>query len=101
VALVGEAAGFVSPSSAEGISFALESGAAFAAALAAGGVAGATERYRAATAPLRRKVPSKVWKGALLDLPLLRSLALASGIGSVTVGAAPSRAGDHTCLSRG
>lgn len=100
VALVGEAAGFVSPSSAEGISFALESGAAFAAALAAGGVAGAAERYRAATAPLRRKVLSKVLKGALLDQSLLRGLALASGIGSVPVGAAASLPREHTCPSR-
>ncbi len=100
VALVGEAAGFVSPSSAEGISFALESGADFAAALAAGGVAGAAERYRAATMPLRRKVLSKVLKGALLDQALVRGLALASGIGSVRVGAAPSPPREHTCLSR-
>ena len=89
VALVGEAAGFVSPSSAEGISFALESGAALAAALAVGGVEGAARRYREATAPLRRKVLTKVLKGALLDRALLRSLALASGIGTVPVGAAP------------
>jgi geranylgeranyl reductase len=100
VALVGEAAGFVSPSSAEGISFALESGAAFAAALAAGGVEGAAERYRAATAPLRRKVLSKMVKGALLDRALLRSLALASGIGSVPVGAAPAASVEDPCVSR-
>jgi flavin-dependent dehydrogenase len=92
VTLVGEAAGFVSPSSAEGISFALESGAALAAALASGGVAGAAERYRAATAPLRRKVLSKVLKGALLDRAALRGLALATGLGSVQVGVPPALA---------
>jgi flavin-dependent dehydrogenase len=92
VTLVGEAAGFVSPSSAEGISFALESGAALAAALASGGVAGAAERYGAATAPLRRKVLSKVLKGALLDRAALRGLALATGFGSVQVGVPPALA---------
>jgi hypothetical protein len=49
-------------------------------------------RYRAATAPLRRKVLSKALKGAFLDRALLRNLALASGIGSIPVGAAPSLA---------
>jgi len=88
VVLVGEAAGLVSPSSAEGISFALESGAA----LAAGGVTGAAARYRAAAAPLRRKVLSKVLKGALLYRPSLRNLVLASGIGAVPVGPLPSPA---------
>jgi flavin-dependent dehydrogenase len=92
VALVGEAAGFVSPSSAEGISFALDSGAALAAVLAEGDVTDLERRYRAATAPLRRKVLSKALKGALLDRAVLRNLALTSGIGSVPVGAAPSLA---------
>jgi len=88
IALVGEAAGLVSPSSGEGISYALESGAALASALAAG-VEGAVGRYRAAVEPLRRKVLSKVVKGALLDRALVRRLALASGLGAVPVGEAP------------
>jgi flavin-dependent dehydrogenase len=89
VALVGEAAGFVSPSSAEGISFALESGAALGAAIEAGGVEGAAERYRAATARLARKVLAKVLKGLLLDRAAFRSAALASGVGAIPVGAPP------------
>jgi len=90
VALVGEAAGLVSPSSGEGISYALESGAALAAGLLSGDVEGALGRYRAAVAPLRRKVLSKIVKGALLDRALVRRLALASGLGAVPVGEAPA-----------
>lgn len=99
VALAGEAAGFVSPSSAEGISFALESGAALGEALATG-LDGWAERYRDATAALRRKVLAKVVKGALLDRAALRSLALASGLGAVRVGVAPETARGVVAVAR-
>ncbi|HSN91809.1 MAG TPA: FAD-binding protein [Anaeromyxobacteraceae bacterium] len=88
VALAGEAAGFVSPSSAEGLSRALRSGAALAAALAPG-LEGWAPRYRAATAGLRREILGKRLKASVLFSPTLRRAVMASGIGAVPVGEAP------------
>jgi flavin-dependent dehydrogenase len=90
VALVGEAAGLVSPSSAEGVSAALRSAAALATALGPG-LSGWAERYRRETAPLRRALLLKVAKARLLSSPGLRALALACGIGAVPVGAPPEQ----------
>jgi flavin-dependent dehydrogenase len=92
VALAGEAAGFVSPSSAEGLSRALRSGAALAGALAPG-LDGWAPRYRAATAGLRREILGKTLKAAVLFSPLLRRAVMASGVGAVPVGEAPSAVG--------
>jgi flavin-dependent dehydrogenase len=88
VGLVGEAAGFLSPSSAEGISFALRSAALLAGALEPG-LAGWAARYRAATRPLRRGLALKALKAPLLYAPRVRRLVMASGIGAVAVGAPP------------
>lgn len=88
VALVGEAAGFVSPSSAEGLSHALRSGAALAAALAPG-LEGWAARYRAATAGVRRELLVKTVKAPLLFWPLIRRAVMRSGLGSVPVGEPP------------
>jgi flavin-dependent dehydrogenase len=88
VALVGEAAGLVSPSSAEGISRALRSGAALAEALAPG-LEGWEARYRAATAGLRRELAAKALKAPVLFHPVLRRLVMASGVGTIPVGASP------------
>jgi len=82
VALVGEAAGLISPSSAEGISFALRSAAIMAEALEAG-LEGALTRYRAASWPLAAEVCGKLAKSAGIYTPALRRLALASGIGAL------------------
>jgi flavin-dependent dehydrogenase len=84
VALVGEAAGFVSPSSAEGISWALRSGAALADALEPG-LLGWEARYRAGTRGLRRELVLKRLKLPLMYRPWLRALALRSGAGAVRV----------------
>lgn len=89
VALVGEAAGFVSPSSAEGVSSALRSASALAAALASG-VDGWAARYRAETAALRRNVLLKNLKAPILYAPALRRAILASGIGAIEVGEPPA-----------
>ena len=73
VLLAGEAAGLVSPSSGEGISFALSSGA------AAGRAAGATSPYGAyekAFRPLARRVMMKTLKARVIYSPALRSWAL-------------------------
>lgn len=90
VALLGEAAGLVSPSSAEGISFALRSAASLAAALERG-PAGWPARYRAATGPLRRALLWKTLKAPVLYAPPLRRLVMASGLLAVPVGAPPPR----------
>jgi len=82
VALVGEAAGFISPTSAEGISWALRSGAALADALAPG-LEGWEARYRAATAPMRRRLLAKRLKLPVMFRPWLRRLALRSGAGAL------------------
>jgi len=92
VALVGEAAGFVSPSSAEGLSRALRSGAALAAALGPG-LEGWAGRYRAATAGLRREILVKALKAPVLFTPLLRRAVMASGLGSIPVGEPPEASG--------
>lgn len=84
VALVGEAAGFVSPSSAEGISWALRSGEALAEALEPG-LHGWAARYREATRGLRRDLILKRLKLPVMYRPWLRALALRSGAGAVRV----------------
>jgi len=81
VALVGEAAGLVSPSSAEGISFALRSGAALAEACAPG-LDGAVGRYCRAALPLKLEVCAKFAKSSVIYGPALRHAVMRSGIGS-------------------
>jgi len=73
ILLAGEAAGLVSPSSGEGLSFALESGAAAGAAIAHGDPAAA---YRDAFRPLARKVRRKFLKARVIFTPWLRRWAL-------------------------
>ncbi len=76
--LAGEAAGLVSPSSGEGISFALESGAA--AGRAAGynrdGPGAPATAYRKAFIPLARKVMVKTVKARIIRSPAAREWAL-------------------------
>lgn len=75
--LVGEAAGLVSPSSYEGISYALQSAEALASSLC-GGMA-----YPAALLPLRMKLLAKSAKRALLFNPVCRSAIMHTGIGAL------------------
>jgi flavin-dependent dehydrogenase len=82
VLLVGEAAGFVSPSSAEGISYALSSAASLAGALEAG-IDGAQERYLARAWPLALKVAAKAVKGGAIYGTATRRLVMRSGIGGL------------------
>jgi flavin-dependent dehydrogenase len=88
VALVGEAAGLVSPSSAEGVSYALRSAQVLAAALAPG-LEGWPARYRAAAAGLARAVLLKRLKSPVLYTPALRRLVMASGLCAIAVGEPP------------
>ena len=86
VFLVGEAAGFISPSSFEGISSAILSGKylgeAFAKASSAQAVAAA---YRRATLPLRLKLRRKGIKRIFMYRPFLRGLIMFSGLQSIDV----------------
>jgi flavin-dependent dehydrogenase len=91
VALAGEAAGLVSPSSGEGVSFALRSAVALADALAPG-LDGWLPRYAAGTAGLRRSLLLKQLKLPLMFAPPLRRALLASGVGAVPVGEPPAAA---------
>ncbi len=80
--LLGEAAGFISPSSLEGISYALDSAAALAKVIIAGD--GARE-YTAKTRKIRIKLLLKRIKAPFMYRPFLRSLVMKSGITSINV----------------
>jgi len=82
VVLVGEAAGLISPSSAEGISYALRSGAALALALGPG-LDDALGRYRRAALPLAGEVCAKLVKSSAIYGPASRRLVMRSGIGAI------------------
>lgn len=85
VALVGEAAGLISPSSAEGISYALRSSAALAAA-AGVGLDGALERYRAIARPVAFEVVGKMARSRVIHGALARRAVMRSGIGAIQPG---------------
>jgi flavin-dependent dehydrogenase len=98
VALVGEAAGFISPSSAEGISYAMRSALALATALAAcrsGTGEGQSAReaegggwqsaYRRAAGGLLREISLKNLKSPFMYGPVLRGLVMRSGLLSIEV----------------
>jgi geranylgeranyl diphosphate/geranylgeranyl-bacteriochlorophyllide a reductase len=78
MALAGEAAGFVSPSSGEGISYALESAALLASAVIERG-ADFARAYGRATSGLRAKIIRKCLKNPVLYRPFPRRLVMASG----------------------
>jgi geranylgeranyl reductase len=82
VLLVGEAAGFISPSSAEGISYALSSGATLASAFD-DGLDGVDARYRTRALPLAMKVCAKGLKSSAIYGTTIRRLVMRSGIGSL------------------
>lgn len=82
VFLIGEAAGFISPSSLEGISSGIQSALLLSQALASR----APERaYRRATRKLRLKLAGKLLKCPFMYWPFLRRLVMSSGIGSITM----------------
>jgi len=96
VLLVGEAAGFISPSSAEGISYALRSAAHLAAALEPG-LEGAGARYAAAALPLAIKVGLKAAKASAIYGVSARRAVMRSGIGALpdrTAALAPPTLGE-------
>ena len=80
VFLVGEAAGFISASSFEGISSAMISGRLLAESFGSKDVQRA---YRQSTLKLRLKLYTKIWKRRILCSPILRFLIMKSGIQSL------------------
>ena len=88
--LIGEAAGLISPSSFEGISYALKSGEALACAFARNRDADAVLRaYRRTIRPLTMKIAARCLKRPFMYHPILRTAVLKSGIGAL-----PIRKGD-------
>ncbi len=82
--LLGEAAGFISASSFEGISSAMVSAKKLAGAFSEGG-GEVLKRYQKSTLKLRLKLCTKMLKRAVLCSPLLRGLIMRSGISAVNV----------------
>ena len=84
--LIGEAAGLISPSSFEGISYALHSGEALADAFSqADGADAVLRAYRRAVRPLTRKIALRCLKRPFMYHPILRNAVLKSGIGALSV----------------
>lgn len=82
--LIGEAAGFISPSSFEGISYALSSGEALALAFnQSDSDVHITRAYRRKTAGLTRKVKGKCLKRPFMYVPFIRQVILKTGIGAI------------------
>ncbi len=78
--LIGEAAGFISPSSLEGISYALDSARILAHALAA---PNPNASYDRAMLPMRLKLSTKNLKSLFMYVPALRRLVMKSGLNSI------------------
>jgi geranylgeranyl reductase len=82
IAFLGEAAGWISPSSAEGISYAFRSARALAEALATT-PDGFEKRYRIKTRNLRRNISLKIMKSHFIFNPTLRKIVMNFGLQSV------------------
>ena len=78
--LIGEAAGFISPSSFEGISSAILSGKYLARALGSGDLQSAERAYRRAAWKLKLKLWLKCFKRIFMYVPWLRRLVMRSGL---------------------
>jgi len=84
IALIGEAAGWISPSSAEGLSYALRSGLMLAEALKEG-LTGFERRYYDRSRALRRNIFLKNIKSRFIFHPMLRKVVMKSGVQSMNV----------------
>ncbi len=84
IGLLGEAAGWISPSSAEGLSYAFKSALMLADALR-GTPDGFEKRYQEKTRRLRKNIFLKNLKSKFIFNPVLRKLIMSSGLQSITV----------------
>lgn len=82
--LIGEAAGLISPSSLEGISFAVNS-ARILAEILNGNFSKPQKAYAARILPMRIKIGAKLLKCPFMYRPVLRRAVMASGVGSIAV----------------
>ncbi|MDL2225413.1 FAD-binding protein [Eubacteriales bacterium OttesenSCG-928-M02] len=87
--LIGEAAGFISPSSLEGISYAIESGYLLSQCLNGDENKNPNSAYGRSTRSLRHKLFLKNCKRPFLYMPVLRRMVMASGISSIPIHKAP------------
>ena len=85
IALLGEAGGWISPSSAEGLSYAFRSALMLAEALHSA-PDGFEKRYCEATRQLRNNIFLKNMKSHLIFKPMLRRIVMNSGLQSITLG---------------
>ncbi|MCL2519900.1 MAG: FAD-binding protein [Spirochaetaceae bacterium] len=83
--LIGEAAGFISPSSLEGISYALDSGYLLAKCLNNTSRAEPNWAYRKGTRKIRLKLLAKYLKYPLMYNPLARNIIMQSGVQSIPI----------------
>lgn len=84
IALLGEAAGFISPSSAEGISYALRSAMMLAESLRPS-LNGFEKRYHQKAKALKKNLFAKKFKSYLIFNPMLRKLIMKSGLQNIRV----------------
>lgn len=84
IGLIGEAAGWISPSSAEGFSYALKS-AMFAAQSLINGFANFSRRYERESRGLKRNILLKNLKSPFMYQPFLRKMVMQSGVQSMEV----------------
>lgn len=84
IALLGEAAGWISPSSAEGLSYAFRSALLLAQSLQ-DGTEGFLNRYRRSTGNLLKNIILKNWKSFFIYPPILRKMMMSSGVLSVKI----------------
>lgn len=84
IALIGEAAGWISPTSAEGLSYAFRSALALAKSVQAS-TGNLISEYRRNTASLRMNIRGKNLKAPFMYNPFLRKLALSSGLLSMDI----------------
>lgn len=82
--LIGEAAGLISPSSLEGISFAVNSARKLAETLNSG-LENANRRYARRLIPMRMKILLKVMKTPFMYNPFLRRIVMKSGMSSIKI----------------
>ncbi len=92
IALTGEAAGFISSSSAEGFSYAFRSALMLAKSLRPG-LKGFENRYRAYTGPLRTNIVFKIFKSHVIYNPHIRSAIMRTGITSMPIKYQPELTG--------
>jgi flavin-dependent dehydrogenase len=85
IALLGEAAGWISPSSAEGLSYAFKSALMLAEALQST-PDGFEKRYREVTCQLRQSIFLKNMKSYFIFKPMLRKIIMKTGLQSITLG---------------